>query len=293
MERDSKMVKIDSTKCNGCGFCFDVCPNYVFAPAEGRVIAVRYPEQCCICGHCVAICPQNALIHEKMPADKFEDLPTTRILPENMKNLLLSRRSIRTFKEKPVPKELIDQLIEVGTYAGTSSNGQTENFIVIQDQKFLSNLEKMVVDVVWNTGLKYLGDNAGQNLMKSQIGEEMVRQSVPYHFIIRNRRENTQLAGLIFRSAPVVIVIHGLRTNLLSRGNCWVAARNIEIMAQTMGLGTCLVGFLSIAAHFSNEIGKLLEIPDNQNIYSAVMVGYPKHNYQKTTPRKERQARWI
>ncbi len=287
------MIRIDSTKCIGCGFCFDVCPNYVFAPAESRVITVRYPEQCCICGHCVAICPENALIHEKMLAEKFDDLPATRISPENMRNLFLSRRSTRAFMDRPVSKELIEQLIEVGTHAGTSSNGQTENFIVIQDQKLLSNLEKMVIDVVWNTGLKYLGDIAGQNLAKTQIGEEMVRQSVPYHFIIKNRRDNNQLAGLIFRNAPVVIVIHGLRTNLLSRGNCWVAARNIEIMAQTMGLGTCLVGFLSIAAHFSKEIGKLLGIPDNQNIYSAVMVGYPRHNYQKRAPRKERQVHWI
>ncbi len=287
------MIEIDSTKCSRCGFCLDVCPNYVFAAGEGRVIKVRYPEQCCICGHCVAICPENALIHQEMPAEKFEDLPATHIPPENMRNLLLSRRSIRAFKEKPVPKELIEQLIEVGIHAGTSSNGQTENFIVIQDQKVLSDLEKIVVEVVWNTGLKYLGDSTGQNLARTQIGDEMVRQSIPYHHIIKNRRNNNQLAGMIFRNAPIVIVIHGLRTNLLARANAWVAVRNMETMAKTMDLGTCLVGFLSIAAHFAKEIGKSLEIPDSHNIYSAIMVGYPKHEYKKTVPRKEREVRWI
>ncbi len=287
-----EMIRIDSTKCSGCGFCLDVCPNYVFGRAEGRVITVRYPEQCCICGHCVAICPENALIHREMPAAKFEDLPVISISPENMRNLLLSRRSTRAYKEKPVPKGLIEQLIEVGVHAGTSSNGQTEGFIVIQDQKLLSDLEKMVIETVWNTGLKYLGDSTGQNLAKAQIGEEMVRQSVPYHHIIKNRTNNNEL-GLIFRNAPVVIVIHGLGTNLLARGNCWVAARNIEIMAKTMGLGTCLVGFLTIAAHFEKKIGKVLQIPDSHNIFSAIMVGYPKHEYKKTTPRKERQVRWI
>ena len=288
-----EMIEIDSTKCSKCGFCADVCPNYVFALDEGRVITVRYPEQCCICGHCVAICPENALIHKEMPAESFEDLPATNIPPENMRNLLLSRRSIRAYKEKPVPKELIEQLIEVGIHAGTSSNGQSENFVIIQDRRLLAELETMVIEVVWNTGLKYLGNSIGQNIAKTQIGDEMVRQSVPYHHIIKNRRNDNQLAGMIFRNAPVVIVIHGLRTNLLARANCWVAARNIEIMAKTMGLGTCLVGFLSIAAHFAKEIGKYLEIPDNHNIYSAIMVGYPKHEYKKTAPRKERQVRWI
>jgi nitroreductase/NAD-dependent dihydropyrimidine dehydrogenase PreA subunit len=287
------MIEIDSTKCIKCGFCFDVCPNYVLALGEGREIQVRHPEQCCVCGHCVAVCPENALVHKEMSAEKFEELPATIIPPENIRNLLLSRRSIRAYKEKPVPKGLIEQLIEVGIHAGTSSNGQTENFIVIQDHKLLSDLEKMVIDVLWNTGLKYLGDSIGQNLAKTQIGEEMVKQFIPYHHIIKNRRNNNQLAGMIFRNAPVVIVIHGLRTNLLARANCWIAARNMEIMAKTMGLGTCLAGFLSIAAHFAKEIAKYLEIPESHNIYSAIMVGYPKHEYRKTVPRRERQVRWM
>ena len=184
-------------------------------------------------------------------------------------------------------------MIEVGIHAGTSSNGQTENFIVLQDRKLLSDLEKMVIDVVWDTGLKYLGNGIGQGLARTRIGDEMVRQSVPYHHIIKNRRNNNELAGMIFRNAPVVIVIHGLRTNLLAIANCAIAARNMEIMAKTMGLGTCLVGFLSVAAHFAKEIGKVLGIPDNHNIFSAIMVGYPKHEYKKTTPRRERKVRWI
>ncbi len=287
------MVEIDSAKCKGCGFCLDVCQNYVFALGEEQGVKVRYPEQCTICGHCVAICPENAVTHQEMPADKFQDLPAIDIPSEQMRNLLLSRRSIRAYKDTPVAKELIEQLIEVGIHAGTSSNGQTENFIVIQNQKLLSDLENVVIEVVWNSALKFLGDSFGQNLAKTQIGDEMVRQSIPYHHIIKNRRNNNELPGLIFRNAPVVFIIHGLRKNLLASGNCWVAARNIEIMAKSMGLGTCLVGFLIVAAHFSKDIGKLLEIPADHKIYSAIMVGYPKHEYKKMVPRKERQVRWV
>jgi len=152
----------------------------------------------------------------------------------------------------------------------------------------------MVIDVVWNTGLKYLGDRVGQDFAKTQIGEEMLRQSIPYHHIIKNRRNNDQLAGMVFRNAPVVIVIHGLRTNFMAHANCSIAVRNMEIMAKTMGLGTCWVGFLSAAAHLAkNKIERYLEIPDDHSIYGAIMVGYPKHEYRKIPPRKARQARWM
>ena len=45
---------------------------------EGREIQVRYPEKCCTCGHCVAICPESTLIHEEMPTGKFEELPISK-----------------------------------------------------------------------------------------------------------------------------------------------------------------------------------------------------------------------
>ena len=289
-----EMIEIDSTKCTKCGFCFEVCPNYVLALNKSQEIQVKYPEQCCICGHCVAVCPENALIHKKMATEKFEDLPVIKIPPENIRNLLLSRRSIRVFKEKPVPKELIEQLIEVAIHAGTSANGQTENFIVIQDRKLLSELEKMVIKIMWDKGMKYLGSEIGQKLAKTKLGDEMLRQAIPYHHIIRNRRQNNELAGMIFRNAPVVMVIHGLRTNFMAHANCSIATRNMEIMAKTMGLGTCWVGFLPLAAHLAKKkIEKYLKIPDDHSIYGAILVGYPKFEYRKIIPREKREVRWI
>jgi nitroreductase/NAD-dependent dihydropyrimidine dehydrogenase PreA subunit len=288
------MIEIDSTKCTKCGFCFEVCPNYVLHLGKSQEIQVRYPEQCCICGHCVAICPENAITHKRIPTEKFEDLPVTPIPPENMRNLLLSRRSIRVFKENPVPKELLERLIEVGIHAGTGGNAQTENFIVIQNRKLLSELEKMVIEVLWNKGMKYLGSEIGQKLAKAKLGEEMLRQALPYHHIIRNRRQNNELAGMIFRNAPVAIVIHGLRTNFMAHANCSIAARNMEIMAKTLSLGTCWVGFLSVAAHLAKKkIERYLEIPDDHSIYGAIMIGYPKFEYRKIIPREKREVRWI
>ena len=291
------MISIDFAKCTKCGFCIDECPNYVFALTSiaggGKEIRVRYPEQCCICGHCVAICPETAITHEEMPNEKFEDLADTNILPEQMRILLLSRRSIRAFKEKPVSKELVNQLIEAGVHAGTSSNGQTENFIVIQDRKVLTQLEQIVIEVLWKAGLKYLGSDIGCKLAKMKLGDEILRQTIPYHHIINNRKKNNQLEGMVFRNAPVVIVSYGLRTNFMAHANCAIAVRNMEIMARTMGLGTCWVGFLSTAAKHSKKIAKYIGIPDDHNIYSAIMVGYPKHEYKKTIPRKDREVRWL
>ena len=291
------MISIDSAKCTKCGFCIDECPNYVFtftSSAGGdREIKVQHPEQCCICGHCVAICPETAISHDQMPAGMFEDLADSKILPGHMKALLLSRRSIRAFKEKPVARELIEQLIETGIHGGTSSNGQTEGFIVIQDQNFLAELEQIVIEVLWKSGLKYLGSSIGRKLATMKLGHEMVRQYTHYHHIIKYRKKSKQLEGVVFRNAPVVIVGHGLRANFLAQVNWAIAARNMKIMASTMGLGTCWAGFLSAAADHSKMIGKYLGIPSDRNVCGAIMAGYPKHEYKKNIPRKNREIRWV
>lgn len=288
------MITIDSAKCTMCGFCIDECPNYVLSSnSDSGETEVRYPDQCCICGHCVAICPENAINHKEMPYQRFVDLADITILPEKMKSFLLSRRSIRTFKEKTIPRELLEQLIETGIHAGTSSNGQTEGFIIIENRNTLVKLERLVINVLWNSGLKYLGSSLGIKFVRMWYGLEMSRQYLMYHNIIINRKRSNQLGGMIFQNAPAVIVIHGTKANYLAHANCAIAARNIELMAKSMALGACWVGFLTSAAHMSRKIGKFLGIPADHNIYGAIMAGYPKHQYTRSIPRRSRDVRWI
>ena len=59
------MVRIDSIKCTGCGYCVDVCPQQ--AITIDNDVAVVNQELCVQCGTCVEICPANA-IHEVVPA---------------------------------------------------------------------------------------------------------------------------------------------------------------------------------------------------------------------------------
>jgi len=58
------MVRIDSIKCTGCGYCVEVCPQQ--AITINNDVAVINQELCVDCGTCVAICPVNA-IYEVAP----------------------------------------------------------------------------------------------------------------------------------------------------------------------------------------------------------------------------------
>ncbi len=290
------MIQIDAKKCTKCGFCADECPSRIFrmvpGPEGGCTVQTEYLGWCTGCAHCIAICPANAILHDSVSADRLMNLPDAAVPPDTMRAFLLSRRSVRAFKEKPVPGETIGQLIEAGVHAGTASNAQTENFIVIQDQKLLTELENMVVDIVWDK-LKILGSAIGRGLARMKFGEQMVQQSVRYYEGFKDRREKGETEGLVFRKAPAVIAVDGLRANHSAHENCAIAARNMELLAMSLGLGTCWAGFLLVAAGFSDKIARRLGLGKERNVYSAFMLGYPKHEYRKGIGRQPREVRWL
>ncbi len=292
------MISLDRDACTGCLECKSVCPNYVFGvtsqPGGESELYIRYAEQCCACGHCIAVCASDALSHPDLPRERFIPLDPPDIAPEAMRRLLLSRRSIRNYKPDPVPDELVETLLLAGTHAGTSSNGQTEGFIVARDRDFLRNLELLVVDVLWQAGFKHLGRGGLMSfLLEHKYGAELIRQYRAYHGIFKHRRENGELRGAIFRNAPLVVIAHGLRANALAAANCALALRNMELLALAAGLGTCWVGFLVAAAARSRKIRNLLGLEPDRQILGALMIGYPEEHYRYVLPRKSRPVRWI
>jgi NAD-dependent dihydropyrimidine dehydrogenase PreA subunit len=57
-------IKIDATKCDGCGTCVDICPVGVFKLEEkgGKKLSVPVKkEECLDCKACESQCPTGAI----------------------------------------------------------------------------------------------------------------------------------------------------------------------------------------------------------------------------------------
>lgn len=53
-------LNLDSGKCIGCGRCFEVCPQRVFA-MEKRKAKIADKDHCMECGACAVNCPADAI----------------------------------------------------------------------------------------------------------------------------------------------------------------------------------------------------------------------------------------
>lgn len=61
-------IKINYSRCKGCGICYEVCPADIFGfDAETKLLTVDYPEDCWYCGACIFDCPVEGAIQMDIP----------------------------------------------------------------------------------------------------------------------------------------------------------------------------------------------------------------------------------
>ncbi|MDH5450695.1 MAG: nitroreductase family protein [Candidatus Bathyarchaeota archaeon] len=61
-------------------------------------------------------------------------------------DVILSRRSIRRYEQKEIPKDVLDKILEAGRQAPSAANRQPWHFIVITDYEIKKELSKGLVN---------------------------------------------------------------------------------------------------------------------------------------------------
>ena len=110
------LIDINRQTCSRDGICAEVCPYQLISFREGEYPApIDEAEELCIrCGHCVAVCPAGSLLHRDIPVAQCPPVQRDlRLSAEQREHFLRHRRSLRVYKDKPVPREALARPMEV------------------------------------------------------------------------------------------------------------------------------------------------------------------------------------
>lgn len=103
-----KIVKIDETKCNGCGQCIPNCPEGALQVIDGKARVVS-DIFCDGLGACIGYCPQGAITIEERDAEEYDEKKTMKNIVKAGKNTIIAHlKHLDDHNEK----ELLDQALE-------------------------------------------------------------------------------------------------------------------------------------------------------------------------------------
>jgi nitroreductase len=199
------------------------------------------------------------------------------------------RRSTRVYRKRSIPKNAIDVLIASGRYAPTGGNLQSLRYLVVQDENVIDEVRNLCIQS-YRVGLGLVEPDPWILDDDPELSE--VLQAEATHFqVLFDHHDRGEDA--LFHNAPVVVVIHAHRDTACPVEDSTLAAYNMMLMAESLGLGTCFIGFFYPMATRSKAIRSLLGIPAKHKIYMTFTLGYPAVKYYRLSDRKVPAVRWI
>lgn len=208
-------------------------------------------------------------------------------------NVILGRRSIRGYLDKPVPQALIEEILALVIRAPSSYNSQPWHFHAITGEPLAriraGNVERMAAGVPESREFRAGSPYAGLHRDR-QVG--VAKQLFAAMGITREdkqRREEWTMRGFRQFDAPVCVIITFDRA--LADGDdaifdCGGVANALVNAAWSRGLGTVIN---SQGIMQSPVVREHARIPDDEVIMKSIALGWPDDAFPANTVVSERK----
>lgn len=303
-----KITGIDQGLCVKCSSCGTACPASLFKAENGVVNFVDPMGFCIKCGHCVAICPPNAVRYEAASRDdsifykedSFEEIEQE-LSAKVMKNTLLKRRSVRKYMDKEVADEELELVMEAMGRSPSASNKMLRKYYVYSNRETLEKIDDSIVAYfkklikmgVSPLALFFRAMAMKDNSLTFKEKMRMIKRSSLDFYEKLEKREYRFLFNaptLVIITAPENPPAH-YKTFLNSDGHN--AATHGVLMAESMGLGSCWIGFLEMVFNKNPKVKVEFGIPKGEKVLAAFTVGYPDIRYKRMAPRGPVPVKWF
>lgn len=274
-----KTIIIDNSKCVRCKQCVTICPDHVFAFADGNITIE--PNGCIGCGHCVAVCPADAITHSDYPQGTLHNLDRASYpSAQSLMALIKGRRSCRLFADAAIAPDLLDRIVEAARFAPTATNSREVRELVITDADTIRRIARFTIDT-YNSLLRIMDNPVVRPLLKLFSPEN-------YSYIPAfNRMKEEFAAGndpILHRPKAVILYY----TPAGCRFGCQdsnLAYQNASLMAEALGVAHFYTGFVCVAAGMKkNRLQKMLGIEGS--IHAGMALGMPAYRFNRYIDRK-------
>lgn len=180
---------------------------------------------------------------------------------------ILTRRSIRAFKEKQISEDDLNTILIAGSYAPNAMGIQNWKFTAIQNADTLKKVNNAI--------------------RKTLLSIPVTPETHPYvvNLIEKAQHENEDY----LYNAPTFIIVSNLKDNGNSMPESALAIGNMMLAAHSLGIGSCWLNQLPGLTHMPliHKLLSDLDVPANHIVYGSVAMGYAKDEPKPAAPRKD------
>jgi nitroreductase len=211
------------------------------------------------------VCPNAALAHAGLPDEAILTVPGELPAPAALDGLLISRRSVREFKDRPIGRDTLESLLDLARRAPTASNSQKLHWIVA-------------------------GDAAKVRALSAEAMNWMRTSNRNWRSLLESRDESYDF---IMRGAPAAVVACTPAEYSWGAQDCAIALTFLELAAEARGLGVCWAGYLTHIAAVHAPLRQTLSVPEGYVVHGALMLGERTYTYRRVPPRKPLSVQWL
>jgi len=164
------------------------------------------------------------------------------------------RHSVRRFEEKPIPHEVIEEIVDIARFAPSWKNTQIARYIIVEDREKIAALASDPCTFNFTFNAKTILSAQAVCILTYVKGRSGFERDGSYSSPKGDRWQNF---------------------------DCGLFAGDFVLAAHERGIGTVILGYFD-----EEEIRKVIDLPENQGIGCIIPMGYPKFPAD-ATPRKE------
>ena len=206
----------------------------------------------------------------------FEQLePEKRKYAENVWDIIKNRRAMRwvfSYEEKPVPKEILEQIIDAGCQAPSPENYQPWEFVVVTDlekRKAIGRLGQIFCKYMFGGGqitwkevatwrFGYMKKPAAIGLSTALMGTGWLMEYIEKSIIVVIASRSGLVGAKHF--TDIVPITAQQLANRMAMGCTFMAAQNMMLMAHALGVGSCYFNFPMSSPAAESKVAEMCNI---------------------------------
>ncbi len=168
--------------------------------------------------------------------------------------MIKERRSVRRYKDTPVDREIMKEIIEISRFAPSWSNLQIARYTLIDDRKIIERL-----------------------------GKESVHG---FTYNVKTLKEASGVAILSFIKGKSGKI--GKDEYATSKDSTWevfdtgIACQTFCLAAHAKGVGTVIMGVIN-----DESVSEIVGMPKEETVAALIVYGYEEGDHRPATPRLE------